>query len=64
MLVREPPVPYAEISARLNVPIGSIGPTRARCLSHLRRSQALAALAAEGETVEGGEEHARPLVDG
>jgi len=65
MLVSEPPVPYAEISARLSVPIGSIGPTRARCLSHLRRSAALAALlAAEDETVGGGEEHVRPLVDG
>jgi RNA polymerase sigma factor (sigma-70 family) len=65
MLVREPPVPYADISAKLNMPIGSIGPTRARCLHHLRRSRALAPLlAAEAVTVEGGEEHVRPLVDG
>lgn len=28
---------YAEVAARLNVPIGSIGPTRARCLKRLRR---------------------------
>jgi RNA polymerase sigma factor (sigma-70 family) len=27
------PVPYAQISAQLNVPEGSIGPTRARCLA-------------------------------
>lgn len=27
---------YAEISERLGMPIGSIGPTRARCLRHLR----------------------------
>jgi len=28
---------YAEISAALGMPIGSIGPTRARCLERLRR---------------------------
>ncbi len=27
---------YAEISTRLNMPVGSIGPTRARCLRRLR----------------------------
>jgi len=32
------PVPsYAEASEVLEMPIGSIGPTRARCLEHLRR---------------------------
>jgi RNA polymerase sigma factor (sigma-70 family) len=29
---------YAEVSAALDMPIGSIGPTRSRCLHHLRRS--------------------------
>lgn len=48
LLIQDPPVPYAEISARLGMPIGSIGPTRARCLGHLRRCPALAALI-EGE---------------
>jgi DNA-directed RNA polymerase specialized sigma24 family protein len=28
---------YAEVAARLDMPIGSIGPTRARCLKRLRR---------------------------
>lgn len=28
--------PYGEIAARLGMPIGSIGPTRARCLAKLR----------------------------
>jgi RNA polymerase sigma factor (sigma-70 family) len=28
---------YAEVGARLGMPIGSIGPTRARCLKRLRR---------------------------
>lgn len=27
---------YAEISAKLDIPVGSIGPTRARCLQRLR----------------------------
>jgi RNA polymerase sigma factor (sigma-70 family) len=38
MLVSDPPRPYTEISATLGVAVGSIGPTRARCLEHLRRS--------------------------
>jgi RNA polymerase sigma factor (sigma-70 family) len=29
--------PYAEVAAALDMPIGSIGPTRARCLARLRR---------------------------
>lgn len=28
--------PYAEVAARLNMPVGSIGPTRARCLTKLK----------------------------
>ena len=28
---------YAEVAARLDMPLGSIGPTRARCLKRLRR---------------------------
>jgi len=44
MLVADPPVPYAEISIRLGIPIGSIGPTRSRCLDRMRRYPAIAAL--------------------
>ena len=44
MLIQDPPVPYAEISARLGIPVGSIGPTRGRCLEQLRRDPAIAAL--------------------
>ncbi len=44
LLLEDPPVPYAEISARLGIPVGSIGPTRRRCLDKLRRYPALAAL--------------------
>ncbi len=44
LLVVDPPLSYEEISARLDMPIGGIGPTRARALDRLRRSPALAAL--------------------
>jgi RNA polymerase sigma factor (sigma-70 family) len=44
MLMEDPPVPYTEISARLGIPVGSIGPTRRRCLDKLRRDPAIAAL--------------------
>jgi RNA polymerase sigma factor (sigma-70 family) len=33
------PLPsYADVAAALGVPIGSVGPTRSRCLAHLRRA--------------------------
>jgi RNA polymerase sigma factor (sigma-70 family) len=38
MLFADPPPSYAEISATLEVPIGSIGPTRMRLLEKLRRT--------------------------
>jgi RNA polymerase sigma factor (sigma-70 family) len=44
LLIEDPPVPYAQISARLGIPAGSIGPTRRRCLDKLRRHPAIAAL--------------------
>ena len=47
MLASDPPPPYTEVSSRLGMPIGSIGPTRARCLDKLRHSPALAALVGE-----------------
>jgi RNA polymerase sigma factor (sigma-70 family) len=36
LLMADPPASYAEISDRLGLPIGSIGPTRGRCLERLR----------------------------
>ena len=48
MLAKDPPVSYAEISATLQIPVGSIGPQRARCLERVRKSRAVAALI-EGE---------------
>jgi RNA polymerase sigma factor (sigma-70 family) len=44
LLSADPPVPYAEISARLGISIGSIGPNRRRCLDRLARDPAIAAL--------------------
>lgn len=36
LLMADPPVTYAEISDQLGLPVGSIGPTRKRCLAKLR----------------------------
>jgi RNA polymerase sigma factor (sigma-70 family) len=36
MLMADPPVSYADISDELGLPVGSIGPTRGRCLARLR----------------------------
>lgn len=38
MLCADPAPSYLEVSAALGMPIGSIGPTRARCLDRLRAS--------------------------
>ena len=57
MLISDPPHSYAEIHRELDIPVGSIGPQRARCLERMRRSSALAALG-EGEEkidIRGGE---------
>jgi RNA polymerase sigma factor (sigma-70 family) len=44
MLINDPPHSYAEISATLDMPVGSIGPQRARCLERMRKSRTLMAL--------------------
>ncbi|WP_147942857.1 RNA polymerase sigma factor [Microbispora sp. CSR-4] len=36
LYVLHPEARYAQIAVRLNLPIGSIGPTRARCMARLR----------------------------
>lgn len=43
MLAADPPYAYAEISALLGIPIGSIGPTRSRILDKLRDTPAVRA---------------------
>jgi RNA polymerase sigma factor (sigma-70 family) len=37
MLMADPPASYTEISDQLGFPVGSIGPTRQRCLARLRQ---------------------------
>ena len=44
LLIEDPPVPYAKIGAELGIPVGSIGPSRGRCLDKLRGYPAVAAL--------------------
>ena len=44
LLIEDPALSYAEISARLGIPAGSIGPTRRRCLDKLRSHPAITAL--------------------
>jgi RNA polymerase sigma factor (sigma-70 family) len=44
LLIEDPPVPYAQISTRLGIPVSSIGPNRRRCLDKLRHHRAIAAL--------------------
>jgi RNA polymerase sigma factor (sigma-70 family) len=36
LLMADPPTSYADISSELDLPVGSIGPTRGRCLAQLR----------------------------
>lgn len=58
MLASDPPFSYAEISLTLQVPMGSIGPQRARCLERLRKSSALAGLSDADAHWAEGEHHA------
>ncbi|MCV2489843.1 sigma-70 family RNA polymerase sigma factor [Geodermatophilus sp. YIM 151500] len=44
LLIEDPPLSYEEISRRLAMPVGSIGPTRARALTRIRAHGAVQAL--------------------
>jgi RNA polymerase sigma factor (sigma-70 family) len=58
LLVADPPSSYREIAARLGMPIGSIGPSQARCLHKLRNCPALAPFVGEPPGAQGsGGEH-------
>jgi RNA polymerase sigma factor (sigma-70 family) len=54
LLTADPPVPYAEISARLGLAVGSIGPSRRRCLDRLRSDPDIAGLLGEVQAEAGG----------
>ncbi len=47
LLVCDPPVSYELISETLDIPVGSIGPTRARCLQTLRSTPEISRISAE-----------------
>lgn len=53
VLMADPPPSYVEVASALDMPVGSIGPTRSRCLDCLR--QRLAEQEAAGTTIFGGE---------
>jgi RNA polymerase sigma factor (sigma-70 family) len=55
MLIQDPPVPYAQISAALNIPVGSIGLRSGRCLDKLRNDPVIAALINAGAAAAPGE---------
>jgi len=44
LLLEDPPLSYEAISVRLDMPVGSIGPTRARALARVRGSHAMQTL--------------------
>jgi len=51
MLISDPPHSYSQISETMGIPMGSIGPRRARCLERLRRSDTLIALGTGGSEI-------------
>jgi RNA polymerase sigma factor (sigma-70 family) len=59
LLAQDPPLSYEEIGERLGVPVGGLGPRRARCLDKLRRSPEIAALINSDATRWEGGERAR-----
>lgn len=53
LMLHDPPLSYDEISARMGMPVGSVGPTRGRCLHRLRQCPALAAFVASSSSGRG-----------
>jgi RNA polymerase sigma factor (sigma-70 family) len=56
MLAVDPPASYQAIAAALDMPTGSIGPTRSRCLDRLRRIARLSGTNGDSATLPSGEE--------
>jgi RNA polymerase sigma factor (sigma-70 family) len=48
ILAADPPPSYQEVSAALSMPVGSIGPTRGRCLELLRQALRTVGLVGDG----------------
>ena len=49
ILMTDPPPAYEDVSAAIGRPIGSIGPTRARCLERLRREALARGIRRDGD---------------
>lgn len=47
LVVQDPPLTYQEIGRQLDMPVGSIGPSRARCLAKLRSTMAMQSIYGE-----------------
>jgi RNA polymerase sigma factor (sigma-70 family) len=62
LLTCDPPIPYAQISATLGIPVGSIGPLRARYLHMLRNCPAIAALISADATPPANQQYRQPAV--
>jgi RNA polymerase sigma factor (sigma-70 family) len=65
LLASDPPPSYAEISQMLDIPVGSIGPTRGRILDRLRETTAIKTYlaATRGPARTGGGRHAVAELD-
>lgn len=48
LMLTEPAISYDEVSEVLNIPVGSIGPTRSRCLKRLRSTSDIRKIASGG----------------
>ncbi|MEL7157762.1 MAG: sigma-70 family RNA polymerase sigma factor [Actinomycetota bacterium] len=48
LLILDPPLSYEEISQLLELPVGSIGPTRSRCLDNMRNSPEISRITGGG----------------
>jgi RNA polymerase sigma factor (sigma-70 family) len=51
LLMADPPLSYDAIAQKLDIPKGSIGPTRARALEQLRKTNALSGFVAKTDSV-------------
>jgi RNA polymerase sigma factor (sigma-70 family) len=56
LLMGDPPLRYRQVSERMNVPVGSVGPTLGRCLRKLRECPAMVSFAASLKAAGGTED--------